>query len=114
MASAGGMCAGIIGQRRAREELHRYREVRVRLLLLGAGGQVGRAVVKAAPAAHEVIAKGRSELDIAGPGAAAGRPPAGRRRILSTDSLFDGTSGRPYCPSDGPNPLRVSGVSKLG
>jgi dTDP-4-dehydrorhamnose reductase len=37
----------------------------VRLLLLGAGGQVGRAVVKAAPAGHPVIAKSRSELDIA-------------------------------------------------
>jgi dTDP-4-dehydrorhamnose reductase len=37
----------------------------VRLLLLGAGGQVGRAVVKAAPAGHDVTAKSRSELDIA-------------------------------------------------
>jgi dTDP-4-dehydrorhamnose reductase len=37
----------------------------VRLLLLGAGGQVGRAVLKATPAGHQVIAKTRAELDIA-------------------------------------------------
>jgi dTDP-4-dehydrorhamnose reductase len=34
-------------------------------LLLGAGGQVGRAVLKATPAGHQVIAKTRAELDIA-------------------------------------------------
>jgi dTDP-4-dehydrorhamnose reductase len=37
----------------------------VRLLLLGAGGQVGRAVLKATPAGHQVIAKTRAQLDIA-------------------------------------------------
>jgi dTDP-4-dehydrorhamnose reductase len=34
-------------------------------LVLGAGGQVGRAVVRAVGRRHEVIAKARSELDIA-------------------------------------------------
>jgi dTDP-4-dehydrorhamnose reductase len=36
----------------------------MRVLVLGAGGQVGRAVQAAAPSAHEVIAKPRAELDI--------------------------------------------------
>ena len=37
----------------------------MRVLLLGAGGQVGRAVAATAPQRHEVIAKTRAELDIA-------------------------------------------------
>jgi dTDP-4-dehydrorhamnose reductase len=37
----------------------------VRVLLLGAGGQVGRAVTATAPRRHQVIAKTRAELDIA-------------------------------------------------
>jgi dTDP-4-dehydrorhamnose reductase len=41
----------------------------VKLLLLGAGGQVGRAVIRAAPAGHQVIAKTRAELDIGDAGA---------------------------------------------
>jgi len=36
----------------------------MRVLVLGSGGQVGRAVQAAAPSAHEVIAKPRAELDI--------------------------------------------------
>src|SRR5580658_7400818 len=65
MAAAGRQRAGIVGQGRPRQELRRYREVSVRLLLLGAGGQVGRAVISAVPAGHQVIAKTRAELDIA-------------------------------------------------
>jgi len=130
----------------------------MRLLLLGAGGQVGRAVVKAAPAGHEVVAKSRSALDITDQGAvdsvcaqtradwivnaagytavdlaedhaeeatainetavavlarAAAR--AGSRLLhLSTDFVFDGSSGRAYLPSAGTNPLSVYGLSKLG
>jgi dTDP-4-dehydrorhamnose reductase len=37
----------------------------MRVLVLGAGGQVGRAVARAMSGPHEVIAKARSELDIA-------------------------------------------------
>jgi len=36
----------------------------MRVLVLGAGGQVGRAVAQAAPAGHEVITRTRAELDI--------------------------------------------------
>ena len=37
----------------------------MRVLLLGAGGQVGRALIGATPEGHEVIVKTRSDLDIA-------------------------------------------------
>jgi dTDP-4-dehydrorhamnose reductase len=37
----------------------------MRVLVVGAGGQVGRAVAKAVPALHHVILKRREELDIA-------------------------------------------------
>jgi dTDP-4-dehydrorhamnose reductase len=37
----------------------------VRVLVLGGGGQVARAVVAAVPAGHQVTARSRSELDIA-------------------------------------------------
>ena len=36
----------------------------MKVLVLGGGGQVARAVVAAAPAQHEVVAKSRAELDI--------------------------------------------------
>jgi len=36
----------------------------MRVLVLGAGGQVGRAVVRSVPAGHEVFAKMRAEADI--------------------------------------------------
>jgi dTDP-4-dehydrorhamnose reductase len=44
----------------------------MRVLVLGAGGQVGRAVAQSAPAGHEVIARTRSDVDI-GDAAAVGR-----------------------------------------
>jgi dTDP-4-dehydrorhamnose reductase len=37
----------------------------MRILVFGAGGQVGRAVVKTAPAGHEILAKTRADVDIA-------------------------------------------------
>ncbi len=37
----------------------------MRVLVLGAGGQVGRAVAQAVPAGHQVIVKTRADLDIA-------------------------------------------------
>ncbi|HEY3852124.1 MAG TPA: dTDP-4-dehydrorhamnose reductase [Steroidobacteraceae bacterium] len=37
----------------------------MRILVLGAGGQVGRAVVRTAPTGHEVLAKTRADVDIA-------------------------------------------------
>ncbi len=36
----------------------------MKILVLGAGGQVGRAVAKAAPAGHDVVAKSHTQLDI--------------------------------------------------
>jgi dTDP-4-dehydrorhamnose reductase len=36
----------------------------MKILVLGGGGQVGQAVVRAAPRGHEVIAKTRAELDL--------------------------------------------------
>jgi len=43
----------------------------VRVLVLGAGGQVASAVIAAAPANHQVAARSRAELDIADASAAA-------------------------------------------
>ncbi len=65
VAAARGRRAGAVGQGCARQELRRHREIRVRVLVLGAGGQVGRAVVRAMAGRHEVIARARAELDIA-------------------------------------------------
>lgn len=42
----------------------------MRILVLGAGGQIGRAVVRAVPTAHEVLARTRADVDIADAGAA--------------------------------------------
>ncbi|HME39016.1 MAG TPA: dTDP-4-dehydrorhamnose reductase, partial [Steroidobacteraceae bacterium] len=45
----------------------------MRVLVLGGGGQVASAVVAAAPAHHEVVARTRAELDIAGDASAIAR-----------------------------------------
>jgi len=130
----------------------------MRVLVLGAGGQVGQAVARTVPRGHEVIAKTRAELDIGDSSAvdravAAARPDwvvnagaytavdlaedepakaaavndtavgllaeaagrAGSRLVhLSTDFVFDGTSGRAYRPGDAPRPVSVYGATKLG
>ena len=44
----------------------------MRALVLGGGGQVGRAIAKALPAQHEVVIKKREDLDIADDQALAG------------------------------------------
>jgi dTDP-4-dehydrorhamnose reductase len=128
----------------------------VKVLVLG-GGQIGAALVKAAPRQHEVIALARVHLDIADSKAvakslaeikadwvvnaaaytavdraedepqiaaavndtavavlAAGAARENSRLLhLSTDFVFDGTSGRPYLPGDAPKPLSVYGATKL-
>jgi dTDP-4-dehydrorhamnose reductase len=128
----------------------------VKVLVLG-GGQIGAAIVKAAPKQHEVIGLARAHLDIADSKAvatslaeikadwvvnaaaytavdraedepqiarsvndtavaalAAGAARENSRLLhLSTDFVFDGTSGRPYSPSDATKPLSVYGATKL-
>src|SRR6185312_7064198 len=64
LAPACGRDAAALGQGCARRELCRHREVRVRVLVFGGGGQVASAVVKAVPGNHQVVAKTRAELDI--------------------------------------------------
>jgi dTDP-4-dehydrorhamnose reductase len=128
----------------------------VKVLVLG-GGQIGAALLKAAPKRHEVIALTRVQLDIADSKAvakslaeikadwvvnaaaytavdraedepqlaaavndtavaalAAGAARENSRLLhLSTDFVFDGTSGRPYLPGDATKPLSVYGATKL-
>ena len=131
----------------------------MRVLVTGAGGQLGREVVDVCTAAgDEVVACDHAALDVAdrdrvqqvvaaaapdaivhaaactnvdgcetGPDRAYAVNALGTRHVaeaarmvgarvcyVSTDYVFDGTSGRPYHEWDTTNPLSVYGRSKLG
>src|SRR5277367_5873495 len=64
MAAAARCHSPLVGQGCERPKLRRYREVSLKVLVLGGAGQVGRAVVDTAPLRHEVMVKTRAELDI--------------------------------------------------
>lgn len=129
----------------------------MKVLITGAEGQLGQALMRNAPADARVIALGRAALEITdrraleisidsvqpaavinaaaytavdraesepqrayavnGAAVAAMALACGQRGIrlvhLSTDFVFDGTSGRPYRPDDDTHPLNVYGSSKL-
>src|ERR1700730_10690762 len=64
MAVAAGRGAEIVREGSRGEELRRHREVCVKVLVLGGGGQVAQAVAACVPANHTVLVKTRQELDI--------------------------------------------------
>lgn len=129
----------------------------MKVLITGAKGQVGRALVTCAPVEADVVALDRSRLDLTDHGAIravlraerpdiiinaaaytavdraeseealatringdavavlaeAARDVSARLVQISTDFVFDGSSGRPYAPDAPPAPLGVYGRSKL-
>jgi dTDP-4-dehydrorhamnose reductase len=77
-------------------------------LVVNAAGYTSVDRAEAEPgAAHAVNEEGARHL------AHAAADVGARMLHFSTDYVFDGTQGRPYAPSDPPNPLNVYGVSKL-
>src|SRR5687768_8407619 len=69
MAAGARHGANCIGQRRIRNATEAGGRLRVKALILGAGGQVGRAVVLAAPSWVMVTALSREQCDISDKGA---------------------------------------------
>ena len=107
----------------------------MKVLLTGAVGQLGQALIASVPPQVELIACSRAELDLADPAACqaavrdhqpdwvlnAGAPGAfaealaetgGRLLQVSTDFVFNGEQGRPYQPDQALDPLGVYGASK--
>src|ERR1035441_10186548 len=64
MAAAGRRAAQSLGQGCPRQELRRHREIPMKILVVGGGGQVACAVVGTVPPSHAVIEKNHAELDI--------------------------------------------------
>ena len=129
----------------------------MKVLVTGAGGQLGQALQASAPSGATLVALGHADLDIGdaakvaavvslgafdlvinaaaytavdkaegeewaayringeGPGHLAAACHAGQVRFVhvSTDFVFDGTSGTPYPPDHETHPLGVYGASKL-
>src|ERR1700722_19575549 len=65
MTVTAGCGAEIVREGSCGQKIRRHREVCVKVLVLGGGGQVARAVVACVPANHTVLVKTRQELDIA-------------------------------------------------
>src|SRR5882757_9093551 len=65
VAAAGRCGAQVVRQGRHGTELRGRREVCVKVLVLGGGGQVARAVIASVPKSHSVIVKTHKDLDIA-------------------------------------------------
>ncbi|MCA1656375.1 MAG: NAD(P)-dependent oxidoreductase [Actinobacteria bacterium] len=82
----------------------------MRVLVTGAGGQLGRELVASfSSAGDDVVACSHADLDVA----EAARMLGARTCYVSTDYVFDGTASRPYVEWDVPGPLSVYGRSKL-
>ena len=73
-------------------------------------------------AAYTAVDKAESEPDLAflinrdAPAVLAGEAHQVKAALVfvSTDYVFDGTTDKPYCEDDSPNPLNIYGKSKLG
>src|SRR5271168_3005064 len=64
MAAAAGNGAQTVGKGQQRHELRENREIRMKVLVLGGGGQIARAVCAMAPDPSAIVLKTRAQLDI--------------------------------------------------